>query len=190
MANVDAYTGFQPIGHFGGGLVRTEMFKIASGYSSNIFTGDPVILTAGRVEVAAASSTTLIGVFAGCEFLDSSGVPGGRWSPYWPASTTTTGSVAATAYIWADPMIVFRCQSDTTTAYVETTHLGTFVDLIATHAGSTTTGLSGMEADLSAVGDAQMVVLGLVDEVGNAAGVNAKLRVMFRRNIFKLSAAP
>jgi len=184
MANADAYMGFQPMGHVYNSRISTRKFEIASGYAVNIFTGDTVVLTTGKLAIGAVNSAVLLGVFAGCQFLDASGVPGARFSPYWPASTVTTGAVAAIAHVWCDPGIIYRCQSDTTTAYVDATHLMTYADCILTHAGSTLTGISGMELDLAAESDAQFQVLGLIDEPGNAVGVNAKLAVRLRKSMF------
>ncbi len=181
MANVNAYMGFVPVRHAHGGLVRASAYKIASAYGADLFTGDAVILTSGRVNIAAQDSAVILGIFAGCQFLDSSGVPGGRWSPYWPTGTVTTGSADAIAYVYDDPGIVYRVQASVGTAYVDTTHKGGSYDMIATHAGNAVTGISGQELNLGDTGSTQFQVLGLIDEVGNAAGTNAKLEVVIRK---------
>ena len=44
MANVDAAFGMRPVRHLTGGQIRANEYKIESGTSSNIFTGDCVKL--------------------------------------------------------------------------------------------------------------------------------------------------
>ena len=59
MANKDAAFGFRPVRHLTGGEIRTNEYKIAANYDSNIFTGQPVLaVTAGGIEVADDSSGT------------------------------------------------------------------------------------------------------------------------------------
>ena len=184
MANVNAYTGFMPTRHLNNAHPITQKFNIASGYAVNIFTGDAVILSSGKVNIAAANSGIILGIFAGCQFLDASGVPGARFSPYWPASTVTTGAADATAFLWVDPSIIYRVQTSVDLAYVDATHLGAYADCVLTHAGSTLTGQSGMELNLNDAGDTQFQVLGLIDEPGNVAGTNAKVEVRIRKSLF------
>ena len=183
MANSDAPSGFVPRRHVGGGVVRARNYNIASAYGTDIFTGDAVLLTSGVLNIGAHDSATLLGIFAGCKYVASDGSP--VFSPYWPASTATNGSQDVTAYVYDGPMIAYRVQTDTGTAYVDVTHKGTSVDIELDHAGSTRTGQSGMELDLGDTGQTQFFVLGLIDEVGNAAGVNAKVEALLREASLK-----
>ena len=69
MANKDAPFGFRPAKMLGGAPFNNGQtsYGIASGYNTNIFTGDAVELhTDGTVTVGAAGATNLIGVFNGC----------------------------------------------------------------------------------------------------------------------------
>ena len=175
MANADRPSGFMPIRHAFGGRIHANPYKITSAYGTGIFTGDAVVLTSGRVNQASHNSAVLLGVFAGCRYRASDGSI--VFSNTWPASTVTLGSEDAECYVWDDPGIVFRAQSDTGTAYVDATHKGTVCDIELDHAGNTTTGQSGMELDIGDTGEGVWLMLGLVDEPNNAAGVNAKLEV-------------
>ena len=86
MANKDAPFGFRPAKMLGGAPFNNGQtsYGIASGYNTNIFTGDAVELhTDGTVTVGAAGATNLIGVFNGCFYTDSTGKP--TYSKYWPA---------------------------------------------------------------------------------------------------------
>ena len=175
MANVDIPLGFQPRRHMYGGQVRANSYPLASAYASDIFTGDAVVLTSGKLAVATAASTKILGIFGGCQYTEGNGDV--KFSSYWPASTATLGSVDAVGYVYDDPGIIYRVQTDTGTAFVLATHNLSLCDLIATHAGSTRTGLSGQEVLVGTAGDEQFQVLQLIDEPGNAVGVNAKVEV-------------
>lgn len=188
MANADQPTGFMPLRHVSGGVgaPRSSEYSFASGYATALFRGDVVAFSSGLIVRAAASTGTILGVVRGFEWTDTDGIP--KFTPNWVASTATLNSAAVKVHVWDDPMTEFRCQADTTTAYVEATHRGTAADIVLTHAGSTFTGQSGMELDLSAAGDEQFLILGLVDEPGNAVGVNAKLRVKMLNSVLGRSA--
>ena len=185
MANADRPSGFMPVRHAFGGVIRANPWKIADGYGTSIFTGDAVILTSGRVEQAGAESTVLLGVFAGCQYtLDTGEI---KFSKYWPASTALLGTTTATAMVYDDPGIVFEVQTDTGTDFTDTTHIAGSYDIELDHAGSATTGQSGMEIDLGDTGQTQFFVLGLRDIPDNANGTNAKIEVMMRKCVLKLA---
>lgn len=186
MANADTPMGFQPYRHRGGGVIRSSGdYKIQSGFATALFTGDAVVLTSGYLARAADSSGTIIGIFEGCRFRDTDGAI--KWQPNWVASATTLGSEDVQAFVYTDPMISYRCQSDTGTAYVDATHKGGVFDIELDHNGSAITGLSGMEIDLSDTGTGQFLVIGLIDEPENAVGVNAKLEVLIKESHEKVN---
>ena len=176
MANADRPSGFMPMRHAFGGVIRANPYKITDAYATGLFTGDMVILSSGFLAIGAENSATPLGVFSGCQYRNTDGEV--KFSKYWPAAQATLGAANDTiAWVYDDPGIVFRVQSDTGTAYVVATHMGGVFDIELDHAGSTTTGQSGMEIDLNDTGTGQWLVLGLIDEPGNAVGVNAKLEV-------------
>lgn len=184
MANRDTPSGFLPFRHRGGGVIRASGdYKIDSAYASALFTGDAVVLTSGFLAKGADSSATVVGIFAGVQYRASDGSV--VFTNTWAAATVTLGSEPAQAFVWDDPMISYRCQSDTGTAYVDATHKGAVFDLELDHAGSAITGRSGMEIDLGDTGTGQFLVIGLIDEPGNAAGVNAKLEVVIKESLLK-----
>ena len=183
MANADNPTGFMPLRHRGGGVIRANKYEFASAYGTNLFTGDAVILSSGDVAIAAQDSGTLLGIFAGCQYRASDGSM--IFSPYWPASTVTLGSERVKCFVWDDPMIAYRVQTETGSTYAKASHDGNVYDIELDHAGSAFTGQSGMELDLTDTGTGQFLVLGLIDEPGNAVGVNAKLEVMIKESLLK-----
>ena len=183
MANADTPCGFVPLRHRGGGVIRANKYEFASAYGTALYTGDAVILSSGDVAIAAQDSATILGIFAGCQYRASDGSM--VFSPYWPASTVTLGSERVTAFVFDDPMISYRVQTETSSTYVKATHDGSAYDIELDHAGSAFTGQSGMELDLTDTGTGQFIVLGLIDEPGNAVGVNAKLEVMVKESLLK-----
>jgi hypothetical protein len=100
MANKDAPFGFRSVGKKGGGVANggvTE-YSIASGATGDIFSGDPVkMLNTGTILVAGAA-TTLLGIFRGCKFTNSSGEV--IFSSHFP---TTTVSSDIVAFVEDDP---------------------------------------------------------------------------------------
>lgn len=174
MANADTPRGFVPCGHKGGGTIRAAEFKIAYNYATAIYTGDSVILASGYVNIGAQDSATVLGVFAGCEYRDNSGNV--VFSKYWPGTALTDTAAVVKAYVYADPDILYEVQTDTgTTSTIAS--VGVAYDMEADHAGSTLTGQSGQEIDISDTGTGQWMIYGLVDRPDNAWGVNAKVVV-------------
>lgn len=188
MANADTPMGFMPLRHAAGGVgaPRSSEYSFASGFATALFRGDVVVLTSGLIARAAASSGTILGVVRGFEWTDTDGIP--KFTPNWVASVATLNAAAVKVHVWDDPNIEYRCQCDTGTAYVEATSRGVAYDIILTHAGSTFTGQSGMELNLNESGDEHFLVLGLVDEPGNAVGAHAKLRVKMVNSVLGRSA--
>jgi hypothetical protein len=84
MANADTPSGFKPAGHKSGGTVRASEYFIAYNYSTAIYSGDAVILSSGKVAVAADNSAAILGVFGGCQYRNDAGEV--VFSPYWPTS--------------------------------------------------------------------------------------------------------
>lgn len=113
MANTFAPYGFlQYQGGAGGAPTFAQSTrKIASGNTTAVFTGDPVmpvVSTAnGYITQAAAGSTVLAGIFVGCKYLSTS-QKRTVWSSYWPGSDTTTD---VEAYVIDDPNSRFVVQS-------------------------------------------------------------------------------
>ena len=174
MANVDRPAGFTPIGHKSGGNITTKQFTIAYNYATAIFAGDAVILASGLVNVAAQDSAAILGVFAGCEYRANDGSV--VFSPYWPGVALTDSGAVVKCHVYVDQNILFEVQTDTgTTSTVAS--IGASYDIETDHSGSTLTGRSGQEIDISDTGTGQFTVVGLVDRPDNAWGINAKVIV-------------
>lgn len=141
MANVSAPMGFKIARGLFGYTMNWQLstYRIASGYSTGIFTGDPVkFVTTGYIQQAAAGNQ-MRGIFAGCWFTDSTGFA--RRLPYWPASQATLGSKDAYALVIDDPNVLLECQMDAAMAN-GIADFGLNYDTTTMAAGSTATGQS------------------------------------------------
>ena len=172
MANLDAPAGARPYRHLSGGMIRASEYKIASGTSSDIFTGDFVkLLSTGYIDVASAGNR-ILGVFAGVKYTASDGEV--VYKKYFPTGTTTLGSADVTAYVYDDPNITYRIQSAGSADFAD---IGNLADHVA-GSGSTTTGQSGHEVSgTTGTGTAGLRILRLIDDPDNSAGTNGELEV-------------
>ena len=163
MANKDAPFGLKPVGELGSGYnsAGTTEYKIASGASGNIFSGDLVkMANTGTILVAAAGDQAL-GVFRGCQYTDSNGDV--IFSPYWPSGTVTSDAVA---FVVDDPNALFEVQSAATGSVVQTV-VGNNADTVYT-SGSTKTGISAVEiSGTTAATSAQLRIVGFSGDPDN-----------------------
>jgi hypothetical protein len=181
MANVDSPFGFVPSRHMSGSPIRTNKYTITSGLAENIFNGDLVVLTAdGVITPHTAEETNNIGVFAGVSYTASDGSY--KYSEYWPSGTTGTNIIA---YVYDDPYIIYKVQSDGSPAQ---TNVGNCADVVA-GTGSTTTGQSAFELNSSmGTGAASCKIIGLYESPENAFGANAVVEVLINEHILKTTA--
>jgi len=148
MANTNAPFGARPVKHLSGGIISPNKtgYTIASGYGTNLFTGDFVDTSGtatadgqGIVVATAGDTNKILGVFAGCSYKDSAGAF--VYNAMWPASTTATGIKAV---VYDDPNLLFEMQSDATG--ITAANIGLNVNFDA-DAGSSTTKLSAHVVD-------------------------------------------
>lgn len=157
MANVDSPFGLRPVRHMMGVPLAATInpYYISSGYATALFIGDPVLKysdgsnaaavsapgagsfaigTLPEVRKAAATTATRItGVIVG--FAAN---PANLDQKHNPANTERI------AYVCDDPYMIFEIQAD---GAIPATTIGLNANLIFTHAGNTSTGLSGVELD-------------------------------------------
>lgn len=189
MANSNQPSGLTPIETLGTlGAYRLRPYAIASGYASNIFSGDPVIFATdalnNRINVSTNSSTPLLGVFSHCEYMPA----GGQFQQfkYWAAAATTQDGTDATAYVYDDPRAIFAVQ---VSAGFANTNVQDCANILYT-AGSTSTGRSAVQLNSSTYNNAtnaneQLKVYQLWnDAVGNAYGTNAKVLVLINNHVY------
>jgi hypothetical protein len=175
MSSTSAPFGFRASFH-NSGQIRPKAYTIASTYAANIFSGDPVkLVDAGTVQLGTSDGTRsgtvagilLLGIFAGCQYNDSSGKP--TISPYWPSGTTGTEIIA---YVYDDPETLFNAQySNPGTPGTTTmqTAVGEEMDwVVASPGGSTSTGLSTTQIGVIEATSGQFQLTGFGNEVGDS----------------------
>jgi hypothetical protein len=175
MSATSAPFGLRPAFH-PSGLDRAQALAggITSGYSSNIFKGQPVQYgttansgTLGTI-IPATTSGAWSGAFSGVQWTDTTGRA--RVSNYWPANTAYTAGTC-TAYFYNDQNIVYEIQADGSMAQ---TTIGNEFNFTNVTAGSSTTGLSaatlGASTAVNVGSNGQMRVVDLAPYVDNAWG--------------------
>lgn len=161
MANIDQAFGLRPIAKVGsapGGTTGTTKYSIADNQGTAIFTGDPVKYKAdGTVEVATAGDA-IVGIFTGCFYTDPTTLKP-TFRDHFPASLSPGDAIA---FVADDPDQLFIAQQDSAVSNLVAADLNQNADLIF-GAGSTTTGMSGVEIDSSSKNTTATLQVRLVD---------------------------
>lgn len=181
MANINRAAGLIPVRHNAGGTPqRTNAYSIADGYATDIFRGDLVKSTGTGKQVAKSAAGNLsVGVFAGCEFVDTSGAV--IFKPFWPASTSVQAGTKVISWVYDDPDTVFEVQASADVVEADIRGVADIVD----GTGNSATGTSGVELDsttISDTGSAQLKILGLINRDDNAYGDSAKVEVLINEH--------
>lgn len=174
MSTTSQAYGMIPVYH-PSGQARANRYNIlntaGTGYATSIFKGDLVEMDTGNngtIELSDGSSACL-GVFAGCEYIDPTGKP--VESPYWPASTAVLPGSQITAYVYDDPMTVYRVGVTANASSWVQGGVGDQVD-VAAGSGNTSTGISGNSVTAAPIGSGNTAcvrVLGFLNnEIYNA----------------------
>jgi hypothetical protein len=174
MSSASAAFGLRASFH-NSGQVRPKAYTIATGYAANVFAGDPVKLTdAGVVQLGTSDGTrtgtvdgiSLLGVFAGVEYTDSTGKP--VVSNFWPASTSATN---VRAFVYDDPETLFDVQyTNPSSGTTVQTAVGEECDVTdyAAPGGSTSTGLSSCQIGAIQTTSGQFQIVGFGYGVDNS----------------------
>lgn len=108
------------------GQSRANQYKIDAAYTTAIGYGDAVILNTNGTITVGSATNDLIGVFAGCEYVDPTGKP--TVSKNWPGTANCTNIVC---YVYDDPENVFEVQVEASgSGYVQAA-IGDQADLVA-----------------------------------------------------------
>ena len=191
MANKDAAFGMKPVRMIGGAPYTggQSRYRIAANYGTSIFQGDMVAqVTGGTVEVHADGGTVpVVGVFNGCMYTDpTSGEQ--VFSNYYPASTNASDLIA---FIIDDPDVVYEVQADDT--FPVTDLFGNF-DIVYTSAGSTKTGISGAELDVTTGATNTNLPIKAIDisedpNNSDTGAANTNVLVVIQNSIFGVKSA-
>ena len=190
MANVDSPFGLRPIGNtVGSSDFQMTEYLIPDNEGTSIFQGDPVEIddnNAGFIAVQEATTNVdNIGVFNGC-LIDSdpsTGKP--KFSNFYSQTNITQGKIKA--FVFDNPYQRFLIQGDSATA-AAAADIGKVADTVATHSGSTTTGISGLELDVSDLQttDGQLKAIAFTgDPQNNELAIHANYVVQFNEHAHK-----
>lgn len=150
----------------------------ASSYNVNIFYGSVVILKDGYVQAsvqtgeandgnnfAAAADAGALGVFVGCEYINSEGQL--IFSQYFPANTAN-----ATAYVVDDPNVTFMAQADAPITQAMLGQNTSLANVQSTSTGDTATGKSNVALDGTPIdaGTEAFKIIGFSDRSGSEVG--------------------
>lgn len=193
MSSTSAPFGFRPSYH-NSGQMRPKAYTIASTYAANIFSGDPVKLTDnGVVQLGTSDGTrtgtvdgiSLLGIFAGCQYLDANGKP--TISPFWPSGTTGTEIVA---WVYDDPETLFDVQyTNPSSGTTVQTAVGEECDwTVASPGGSTRTGLSNCQLTAIQATSGQFQITGFAYSIFDSI-TDAYVQVTVRINEHHYKAA-
>lgn len=162
--------GLRPINMVGGRPFSgaTRQIKIASGYATNIFYGDPVAIatdgTLVKVTTTGADATPnnfpagVVGVFLGCAYTENTGLRYFLTRQNWVAGTSANDAMA---YVSADPDMLFQIQANGSLAQ---TALGGNIAIVQT-AGDSVTGMSRITANTATLGTSTFLPFRIVDFV-------------------------
>ena len=191
MANANVSFGLKQVGKHGSSPATqgTSQYFIASDASA-IFQGSPVRaeLTGGTIQIATATcdGVQLLGVFAGCEYVDAT-TGKLKFSNTWPGSGSANTNFDIKGFVYDDPSQRFIIASDGTNTDRATAKADIFktAEIEGGTGGNTTTGISTAQIDISTAEDTDtsnpLMILGIHEDVTNAdhsaAGVSYIVKI-------------
>jgi hypothetical protein len=191
MANKDAAFGMKPVRMIGGGAYTggQSRYRIAANYGTSIFQGDMVAqVTGGGIEVHADGGTVpIVGVFNGVQYTDPT-TKEQVYSNYYPASTNASDLIA---FVIDDPNVVYEVQADA--AFPVADLFGNF-DIVYTSSGSTVTGISGAELEVSTGATGTSLPIKAIDisedpENDDVSSANTNVLVVIQNSIYGVKGA-
>ena len=192
MANSNVKFGLKPINAMGGtNPGSTNMYFIASDASA-IFQGSPVQaeLSGGTIQVlgnATGDTKQILGVFAGCEYVDNV-TKKLKFSNTWPGSGSADTNHDIKGFVYDNPMQRFIICSDGTNTDRATAKADVFktAEIENATAGNTTTGISNAQIDISTAEDSDpsnpLLILGIQEDVENADHSAAGIQYIVKLN--------
>lgn len=165
---------------------RSVEYHIADEYGTSIYRGAPVSLhTDGTIIVPADVDARILGVFDGCEYVDTEGNV--KFSSYWPASTSVKSGTVVKARVYEAQGELFLIRSDEDLVQAD---VGEYFALTALSGGSDVTGNSSIALDGSTNGVSVVDKTVVLRDIPNLDDGNARLAlVQFIRPTFAESFA-
>jgi len=139
--NANGPRGFDVVKGRDGTPQRSVERRILGTYGTKIYVGQPVTMVAGYLQVLAATTDEVAGVFDGCEYVAANGDI--VFSPYWPApGAVKTGTTPKARVYESTGLFLIHASAAITQADV-----GKYADLSAIVGGSDLTGRSSIQLD-------------------------------------------
>jgi len=174
MSATAAPFGLRPIGRLDNGSLEVfRQYPIASGYATNIATGDIVQLvdggTATTIEKQSgtgddSTEIDMVGIFLGCKYTDPN-TGQVTFSQLWPANTVASDAMA---YVVDDPSVLFAIQADAAPTNVGDIY-GKNTLLVQT-APNTTLKVSRVALDISEISTDAQNPIRIIDYLGGDQG--------------------
>ena len=167
--------GLRPIGITGAGYnsTGTTTYEIASNNTNAIYQGGIVIPTAAGVITITDQSVAPLGVFYGCEFVDS-GTKKTTFKNYWPGSNNVSvdTNFPIKAFVYDNPMQLYSVVADGSNSNRATALADVFANcsMASVNSGSTNTGRADDMLDISTAattGTLDVRIVGLYEDEGN-----------------------
>lgn len=150
MANTFAPQGFSQDSGTGSAPTYEQVARQIGLTAAAIYSGDPVTSQSdGTIAVAAAGTTQIAGIFAGCTFV-SAATNQVVWRPYWPGSGSALANTSVFGYIINDPNAQFLVQSGNAGTAVGLADIGANINF-AIGTGNALTGRSGAYANQATI---------------------------------------
>lgn len=188
--SVSSPYGFRPINRIDGLPYAGAIQQLPITAGTAIYAGDTVkVVAGGTVSLSGATTSgTIVGVFVGCSYTNSSGQP--VQAQYYPG----TGVTNPIAYVVVDPSAAFRVAVTTTgnTSVVtgaNATIVGTNVAQTAYTAGSTASGdsVSAIVLPANSLGNATTLPFRVVAVVPDTAYANSTGTLFYPEVIVKIN---
>jgi hypothetical protein len=151
----------------------TTTYEIASNNTNAIYQGGIVIPTAAGVITITDQAVAPLGVFYGCEFVDS-GTKKTTFKNYWPGSNNVSvdTNFPIKAFVYDNPMQLYTVVADGTNTNRATALADVFAncDMASVNDGSTNTGRSTDMLDISTAATTaglDVRIVGLYEDEGN-----------------------
>ena len=167
--------GLRPIGMTGAGYnsTGTTTYEIASNNTNVIYQGGIVIPTAAGVIPITDQAVSPLGVFYGCEFVDS-GTKKTTFKNYWPGSNNVSvdTNFPIKAFVYDNPMQLYTVVADGSNSNRATALADVFANcsMASVNSGSTNTGRADDMLDISTAattGTLDVRIVGLYEDEGN-----------------------
>jgi hypothetical protein len=176
MSSTITTFGLRPVYH-PTGLDRATPYAVVdatqAAYATALYKYAPVTyITSGQINVAAASTTNWLGVFAGVDYTDVNG----KFVQANTLPASPTGITNIRIWVWDDPLIVYEAAFEATAAALTQAMIldqANFGGTFTTSSGNTVTGTSttGLSTTLAGAGaQGQVRILGIAPYVDNSYG--------------------